>query len=81
MVDNPEFRAFILYLNSEAEEFLAKGATDVRKWVMRQFKGLKKSTTIPVLRNARTKIHISCDLWSSPNSIAILGIMAQFINE
>ena len=31
MVNNTEFYAFISYLNSEAEDFLAKGATDVRR--------------------------------------------------
>ena len=48
---------------------------------MRQFYSLKVSTVIPVLRKARTKIHISCDLWTSPNSKAVLRITAQFINE
>ena len=33
------------------------------------------------LRQARSKIHISCDLWTSPNSKAILGITAQFVNK
>jgi hAT family C-terminal dimerisation region/BED zinc finger len=81
IVTNPEFRAFIMYLNSQAEEFLTKGASGVKRWVMRQYHSLKSSTVIPVLRKARTKIHISCDLWTSPNSKAILGITAQFINE
>jgi hypothetical protein len=31
IVSNPEFRAFILYLNSQAEEFLAKGATGIKR--------------------------------------------------
>jgi hypothetical protein len=30
-VANPEFRAFILYLNAQAEEFLAKGASGVKR--------------------------------------------------
>ncbi len=33
------------------------------------------------LQKARSKIHISCDLWTSPNSLVILGIIAQFIDE
>jgi hypothetical protein len=70
-----------MYLNSQAEEFLAKGASGVKRWVMRQYQGLKSSTVTPLLRKARTKIHISCDLWTSPNLKAILGITAQFINE
>jgi hypothetical protein len=62
LVANPEFRAFILYLNKAAKGFLAKGQAGVKRWVMRQFYSLKVSTIILVLRNARTKIHISCDL-------------------
>ena len=62
IVSNPEFRAFILYLNSQAEEFLAKGASSVKRWVIRQYHSLKASTVILVLHKARTKIHISYDL-------------------
>jgi hypothetical protein len=31
IVANPEFRAFVLYLNSTAKEFLTKGASGVRR--------------------------------------------------
>jgi hypothetical protein len=50
-------------------------------WVVRQYEDIKEQHIKLVLRKARTKIHISCDLWTSPNSLAILGITAQFINE
>ena len=33
------------------------------------------------VQRAKSKIHISCDLWTSPNSLAILGIIAHFIDE
>jgi len=51
-----------MYLNLQAKEFLAKGALRVKRWIMRQFYALKLNTIIPILRKARTKIHISCDL-------------------
>lgn len=81
LVESTEFRAFVKYLNEDAEMLLVKDHKDIRKWVLRQYEGLKKNTIIPILKNAKTKIHISLDLWTSPNSIAILGITAQFINE
>ena len=46
-----------------------------------QYKGLKESIIKTTLKKARTKIYISCDLWTSPNSIAILRVTAQFINK
>lgn len=80
MIENTEFRAFIKYLNPDAEELLAKDHSTIREWVIRQYAGLKTNTILPLLQNARTKIHISCDLWTSPNALSILGICAQFID-
>jgi hypothetical protein len=33
------------------------------------------------IQAAKSKIHISCDLWTSPNSLAILGIIAYYVDE
>jgi hypothetical protein len=33
------------------------------------------------LQAAKSKIHISCDLWTSPNSLTILGIIAHYVDE
>jgi hypothetical protein len=33
------------------------------------------------LHSARTDIHISCDLWTSPNCLPILGVVAHYISE
>jgi hypothetical protein len=29
----------------------------------------------------KVKVHISCDLWASPNTLAILGVVARFGTE
>jgi hypothetical protein len=34
-----------------------------------------------LLDSARAKIHISCDLWSSPNHLVIFGVIAYFISS
>ena len=33
------------------------------------------------LYSARTDIHISCDLWTSPNCLPILGFVSHYISE
>ena len=33
------------------------------------------------LRFTQSKIHISLNLWTSPNSLTILGIIAYFVNK
>jgi hypothetical protein len=57
-----------------------KSHANVRKWVIRQYNGMK-GIVRNSLHNAQLKIHISLDLWMSPNALAILGIVAQFVNK
>ena len=33
------------------------------------------------LYSTKSKVHITCDLWTSPNSLAILGLVGHFIAE
>jgi hypothetical protein len=33
------------------------------------------------LQRARTDIHLTCDLWTSPNCLPILEVIAQYITE
>ena len=34
-----------------------------------------------LLRQSLSKIHISCDVWSSPNKKPIFGIIAHFVTK
>jgi hypothetical protein len=80
LVESTEFRAFLIYLNQEVENTLAKSHTDVQKWVIRQYEALKDIVKTS-LHKALSKIHLCIDLWTSPNSLAILGIVARYIDE
>jgi hypothetical protein len=78
LVEIPQFRTFLLYLNKDIECWLSY--KKIRDWVIRQFK-IQKETVQQMIHSARSKIHISCDLWMSSNSLAILGVVAHFVTE
>ena len=80
LVSVPEFRAFLAYLNSDVDVWLPKSHHTIRAWVIECFTNQKEKLK-QIIQSARSLIHISCDLWTSPNSLAILGIIAHFINE
>jgi hypothetical protein len=80
LVEVPQFRAFLLYLNKEIECWLPNSHKKVRGWVIRQFR-IQKENIKHMIQSARSKIHISCDLWTSSNSLAILGVVAHFITD
>jgi hypothetical protein len=80
LVEIPQFRTFLLYLNKDIECWLPNSHKKIRDWVIRQFK-IQKENVQQMIHSARSKIHISCDLWTSSNSLAILGVVAHFVTE
>lgn len=75
----PQFRAFLQYLNADALAFLPTSENTIRQWIMRQYRN-RKETIKNKLHAAKSKVHISCDLWTSPNSLAILAIIAHYVD-
>ena len=47
---------------------------------MKEFKR-QKAVIKDELANARSRIHISADLWTSPNSLAIVGIVLHYLDR
>jgi hypothetical protein len=47
---------------------------------MRQFSHEREQIQCRLL-SAYTRIHLSLDLWTSPNHLAILGVIATFISD
>ena len=80
LVECPEFRDFLVYLNKDVETWLPYSHNTVKEWVLRQFKDQKERIKQRI-HSARSVIHISCDLWTSPNDLAILGVIAHYIAE
>ena len=76
----PEFRAFLAYLNSDINVWLPTSSTTIYSWVIRQFEDHKGDIKTRI-QSVRSKIYISYDLWTSPNSLAILGVTAHFVSE
>jgi hypothetical protein len=80
LVECPEFRAFLVYLNEDITTWLPDSHQTIRTWVLRQY-DIERERIKSRIQNARSKVHISCDLWTSPNDFAILGILAHYISE
>ena len=75
-----EFRDLLSFLNSDVDQWLPRSQSTIREWVLRQYKYHKEPLKI-ALGSARSKIHISCDLWTSNNHLAILGVIAHYVSE
>jgi hypothetical protein len=80
LVECPEFRAFLHYLNEDIDRWLPTLHNTIRGWVLRQFK-IEKDKIRSQLANTKTKIHLSLDIWTSPNNKPILGVIAHYISS
>jgi hypothetical protein len=80
LVECPEFRAFLTYLNSNVNAWLPSSHSTVGQWVLNQYT-IEKERIKLRLYSARYKIHISCDIWTSPNTLPVLGVVAHYISD
>jgi hypothetical protein len=80
LVECPEFRAFLTYLNSNINVYLANMHKTVGSWVLNQF-NIKKDRIRVRIYCARSKVYISLDIWTAPNMLPILAIIAHYITK
>lgn len=80
LVECPEFRAFLTYLNKDINRWLNASHNTIKEWVFRQHK-IEEEKMMQRVQNARSKVHISTDLWTSPNAKPIMVIVGHYISE
>lgn len=78
-VEDEDFRQMLLCLSQAIEPYLVQCGDTVRNWVEEEYIRAKRQVK-QHLGKAQSRIHISFDLWTSPNVLAICAVVAHFIN-
>ena len=78
IVEWPEFHVFCRILNPKSEDYLTTAHSTIPK-VIEQIWCSQKDIVRKTLQSAISSIHISLDIWTSPNRLLLLGICAHFI--
>ena len=71
LLESEGFVAFVIYLNPKAPMHMPKADYLITHIMTKYFEAKAKLTN--VLHNVK-KISITCDLWTSPNSMSTLGV-------
>jgi hypothetical protein len=77
IVEDPELRVIFANLHAPVE---TPSASTVSRDVKEIF-GYTKDNVIKVLGAVEGKVHLTADGWTSPNTIAFLGVTVQFIRD
>jgi hypothetical protein len=81
VVESPYCQELLLACSAGAlEPFLVHASNTLKRWILEEFEK-KKLEIKNELATARSRIHISFDLWSSPNSLALCGIVAHYLDK
>ena len=80
MLENQYFRDVVTLLNKGLAELLPATAPTIRNWIKEEY-DKQKDHLIVELAAAISNIHLSFDIWTSPNRYSIISIFANFINE
>jgi len=76
----PEFQALLVAVNYTSEELLIESGNTIVQHINRTYIVHQESVKAR-LHSARSLIHFSVDLWSSPHRKAFVGIHTQWVDE
>jgi len=77
VIEAESFREFVSYLNPYADQHIPKCGDTIRSHAKSLFE-LAKMSLMESLSNARSEIHYSFDLWTSPNYKAMIAIIGHW---
>lgn len=80
MVENDEFRALLNYLYRDIDAWLPTTHRTISNWIFRT-RDEHKATKMEALLNAKSVIHIILDLWTSPTTLSVLGVVFSFVGQ
>jgi hypothetical protein len=78
MVENSSLGTLLACFNPCAELVLPTSHNTISKRILTTFKD-QKNVVREVLKSAYTRIHLSADIWTSPNRLLTLGLNANFV--
>ena len=82
IVERDEFRDMMLYASPHlrGNDTLCKSHTTIKSWLIALFLA-SQVILLKLLFECDAQIHISFDLWSSPNHYSMLGVVCHFIDR
>ena len=79
-VDHESFRNLLTVLAVDVDSFLPKSSTTVQKWLIAEFDKKKLGIKQQLHEDSISKIHLTFDMWTSDNQLALLGIVAHYLD-
>jgi hypothetical protein len=80
MIENKYFRELVAYLNKGLASLLPLAQATIRRWIISAYQKEKEKIR-EEMKTSISSIHISFDMWMSPNYLAMLSIFAHDLDK
>lgn len=80
MVENIYFRELVCCLSQSIGQHLPRAGATIRKWVIHEYQNWKEKVVLELL-HALSDVHISFDIWTSPNHFSIISVYGHYISR
>ena len=79
-VENDWFRAFLAVFHTKLAALIPKSGNTIRAWIIEDFRQ-RQSDIAKQLRQIKGLIHLSFDLWTSPNHLALVAVIGHYVSS
>jgi hypothetical protein len=80
VIESEAFQQMLLSISQLIRPFLVQSGRTLANWALEDF--IKARVQIvQLLASAKSRIHVSFDLWTSPNNYALCGVVAHFAGQ
>src|SRR5450755_427962 len=80
-VESDLFYKLLQLCEPKIATLLPYSGNTARSWVMEAYEARKQQLKVEILSNSVSKIHISFDLWTSPNCIPLMAVVAHYTDN
>ena len=78
-VRNDWFRRFLAALSPGLEKWIPKAGNTIRDWILAEFERRQEEVKQQLFAS-KSRIHLSFDLWTSPNHLSFVGVVAHYMS-
>jgi hypothetical protein len=80
VVESEAFQHMMISLSHLISPYLVQSGRTLATWALEDFIVAQRQV-VDLLASAKSRIHVSFDLWSSPNHYALCGVVAHFAGQ
>lgn len=80
IVENPAFQALLNMFSSTLASWTPSNGNILRSWITKAFHN-REILLAEELRQAKSNIHLSFDMWTSSSSLAFVAVVAHYIGD